>query len=181
MICICNVMISIPKLCAMWKHGLTTLCWTMKSLSHTTVFEFRCVGVLLYIRDDLSYNVTSTDPEDLENLGFILYNGDSNRVCLYALYSPHSTTHQMSLYDWFLCHIWESAKRYIVSVPCQVIILGLCNNYVWVIILPHMRICRKAVSVLVRQEFINHKACYSPLGQVIQTKCTVYIDRAKAS
>jgi len=46
----------------------------------------------LYIRDDLSYNVTSTDPENLELLGFILYNGDSNRVCLYALYNPHSTT-----------------------------------------------------------------------------------------
>ena len=106
-------------------------------------FEFRCGGVLLYIRDDLLYNVTSTDPENLELLGFILYNGDSNRVCLYALYSPHSTTHQMSLYEWFLCHIWESAKWYIVSVPCQVIILGLCNNYVWVIIVPHMRICKK--------------------------------------
>ena len=91
-----------------------------------------------------------TDPENLENLGFILYNGDSNRVCLYALYSPHSATHQMSLYKWFLCHIWESAKRYIVSVPCQVIILGLCNNYIWVIIVPNMRICQKAVSVRVR-------------------------------
>jgi len=93
MICICNVMISIPKLCAMWKHGLTTLCWTMKSpYLQLLSFEFRCGGVLLYIRDDLSYNVTSTDPENLELLGFILYNGDSNRVCLYALYSPHSTT-----------------------------------------------------------------------------------------
>jgi len=70
MICICNVMISIPKLCAMWKHGLTTLCWAMKSLSSVTVFGV--CGVVLYIRDDLSINVTSTDPENLELLGFIL-------------------------------------------------------------------------------------------------------------
>lgn len=50
-------------------------------------------GVLLYIRDDLSYNVIFMGPENLELLGITLYNGNNNRLCLCTLYSPPATTH----------------------------------------------------------------------------------------
>ena len=42
-------------------------------------------GVLLYIRDDLSYNVIFMGPENLELLGITLYNGNNNRLCLCTL------------------------------------------------------------------------------------------------
>ena len=50
-------------------------------------------GVLLYIRDDLSYNVIFMGPENLELLGITLYNGNNNRLRLCTLYSPPATTH----------------------------------------------------------------------------------------
>ena len=42
-------------------------------------------GVLLYIRDDLSYNVTLTGPdhENLELLGITLHNGNSDRFIVH--------------------------------------------------------------------------------------------------
>ena len=48
---------------------------------------------MLYIRGDLSYNVTFMGPDNLELLGITLHNGNSNRFCLCTLYSPHATTH----------------------------------------------------------------------------------------
>jgi len=52
-------------LCALWKRDLMTLCWTVNSLSHISSYflvrlnRIRHGGcIFLYIRDDLSYNVT---------------------------------------------------------------------------------------------------------------------------
>ena len=55
-------------------------------------------GVLLYIRDDLPYNVTLTGPdhENLELLGITLHNGNGDRFCLFTLYSPPVTESQSS-------------------------------------------------------------------------------------
>ena len=50
-------------------------------------------GVLLYIGDDLSYNVIFMGPKNLELLGITLYNGNNNRFCLCTLHSPPATTH----------------------------------------------------------------------------------------
>ena len=55
-------------------------------------------SVLLYIRDDLSYNVIFMGPENLELLGITLYNGNNNRLCLCTLYSPPATTHRSYLF-----------------------------------------------------------------------------------
>ena len=49
-------------------------------------------GVLLYIREDLSYNIAFTGPENLELLGVTLHHDNSNRFCLCVLYSPPATT-----------------------------------------------------------------------------------------
>ena len=49
--------------------------------------------ILLYIRDDLSYNVIFMGPDNLELLGITLYNGNNNRLWLCTLYSPPATTH----------------------------------------------------------------------------------------
>ena len=50
-------------------------------------------GVLLYIGDDLSYNVIFMGPKNLELLGITSYNGNNNRFCLFTLNSPPATTH----------------------------------------------------------------------------------------
>lgn len=50
-------------------------------------------GVLLYIRDDVPYNVTFVGPDNLELLGLTLYNENNSRFCLCVLYSPPATTH----------------------------------------------------------------------------------------
>jgi len=64
--CTCYVVTSPSILCALWKPDLITLWWTMNSLSHiSSYFLVRLMNrnrhggwILLYIRDDLSYNVT---------------------------------------------------------------------------------------------------------------------------
>ena len=82
-----------PLCAGQWSHYLQLLC-----------FEFRCGGVLLYIRDDLSYNVTSTDPENLELLGFILYNGDSNRKLFWkVIHSNYESLFRIVWENWSEC------------------------------------------------------------------------------
>ena len=104
--------------------------------------KVRSGGVLLYIRDDLSYNVTCMDPENMELLGITLYNGNqSNHFCLYAVYIFH---HSPNVFVWVIVVPCMQISKKVVSVPCQVIVFV----FVWVIVMPHMRICKKTVSVL---------------------------------
>ena len=64
------------------------------TVSNYCLVRNRHVGVLLYIRDGLSNNVTFTGPENLEMVGITLYNGNNNLFCLCTLY--WSTCHHSS-------------------------------------------------------------------------------------
>ena len=61
------------------------------TVSNYCLVRSRHVGVLLYISDDLSYNVTFTGSENLGMLGITLHNGNNNWFCLFI--SPPVTTH----------------------------------------------------------------------------------------
>lgn len=58
-------------------------------------------GVLVYIRDDLSFNVAFRGPNNLELLGITLFNDKGSRLCLCVLYSPPSVT-QLVLQQLFI-------------------------------------------------------------------------------
>jgi len=89
--CTCYVVISPSMQCALLEPHLMTVVD-----NELTIFSFSLVrldknsyggGVLLYIRDDLSYNAMLMVPESME---LPLHNCGSNHFCLCVLYSPTS-------------------------------------------------------------------------------------------
>ena len=75
------------------------------TVSNSCLVRNRHVGVLLYIRDDLScINVTFTGSENLEMLGITLHNGNNNWFCLCTLYRStchHSSCIATAVYSFF--------------------------------------------------------------------------------